>query len=195
MKRDKPINILNTVKLRANSNLKRSAQTDIKCALGGGQYEKFLQTGIDFVSNSKNCIIDRIVIMLLYTYGLRISEVLSIRFNDISETGTILIHPKKGSEVRLVSGHIFTDWILKHKGLLNSGLENRNRWYYYRLFKKLGITKKMVGNENYATTHVFRYMFVAEIKKRSGDSLTTQKIVGHKSQKSTVLYENKIKKS
>lgn len=145
----------------------------------------------DYLADPKNYIIDKIVIQLLLTNGLRISEVLNITNSDIATDGSILIHSKKGSNIRYVSAGRFSDWIGKNPIYFCSQLKNFNRFYYYRLFKKIGLAQVLGNNRNASVTHLFRYAFIDKINSMTKNINDTALIVGHKNSKNTLRYEKK----
>ena len=183
--------ISNIMKRAPKPDSNCSAQTNKLLQVQSDQFTAVLNRGKRFIADEKNHIIDRIVMLLLLAYGLRISEVLNIRKGDINSTGTIIVRGKKGSDDRLISALQFSEWIYKNRLSFTSILEYRNRWYYYRLFKRLDIHKQMTGNKNTSVTHVFRYAFVADVKAMTGDTDKTAKIVGHKNRLNTKRYEEK----
>lgn len=185
--------VTNIDKFKVKSVVTVSAQNNKLLYSGNNMFTSVISTGRAFVLNEKHFIIDRIVILLLMAYGLRISEVLSIRESDIKPSGTIFIRGKKGSNDRLVSGLQFSEWLFKHRVSFVSLLQHRNRWFYYRLFKRLGIYKTMTGNKNASVTHLFRYQFIHEMQEATGNIDSTQNIVGHRLVKNTKRYEKKIK--
>ena len=183
--------VTNVIKQGKEADLKLSAQTNKLLQPVNDQFTTVLTTAKKFIADRNNFYVDRVVMLLLMAYGLRIGEVLGIRLQDIRPTGTILIKASKGSDDRLISGLQFSEYIYKNRLSFTTHLRQRNRWYYYRLFKRLGIYRQMTGNENTSVTHVFRYQFVAEVKELTGSTETTQNIIGHKSLKNTKRYENK----
>lgn len=183
----------NIIGHQCKADAKLSAQNTKPLQNQCSGFDAVLLAAASYISNSNNYIIDRLVVQILVAYGLRISEVLSIKSTDISKDGTIIIRPFKGSQPRFISALQFSEWLSDNRLFFESQIRYRNRWYYYRLFKRLGIYKKMTGNVNYSTTHVFRYAFIAKIKALSADLETSACIIGHKNKKNTEIYEKKSK--
>lgn len=183
----------NIIAHRCKSDADLLAQSTTSLQEQSKEFQAIFDAASRFISNSKNFIIDRIVMQILVAYGLRISEAISIQAQDISTDGTILIRSKKGSQPRLISGLQFSKWLADNRLFFSSQVRYRNRWYYYRLFKRLGIYKKMTGNMNNSTTHVFRYAFVQKVQAMTKEIETTGKIIGHVNKKNTENYGKKIK--
>lgn len=184
----------NIIRQTTKSDPKLSAHYNRPLQLESKTFQRVMAIASGYVNNPENYIIDRICMMLISAYGLRISEVLNIQSFDISTDGTILIRSKKGSDPRLVSGLQFSKWLSKNRLFFASQMRFRNRWFYYRLFKRLGISEKMTGNVNSSVTHVFRYAFIDKMQQITGDIETTGKVIGHVSSKNTQRYEKKSKK-
>lgn len=147
-----------------------------------------------FIFDESKCKIDRLVTFLLFSYGLRIAEVLRIKATDINRQGMILINPAKGSDPRFVSTGPFQPWVAGNRLHIAYLLSTRLYDYYYRLFKKMGISAIPSGNQKQAVTHLFRYNFISMIQNMSNDIEVTGKIVGHKNTNNTQLYVKKSKK-
>lgn len=147
-----------------------------------------------FIENKSYNIIIRVVVYLLNAYGLRISEVLDIKFNDVRKDGMIIIKSKKKSQIRYISPGPFQVWLAKNRLFFVNSLSIYSRFYFYRLFKRLGFYYKFSGNVNTSVTHVFRYKFISDIQAMTTDIQDTQCIVGHKSVNNTKRYNEKSKK-
>ncbi len=169
------------------------AQSTTLLHVHSGSFASQIDIASGYIANKKNNIIDRVVIQLLMSNGLRISEVLHISGSDITPDGSILIRSKKGSELRYVSAMQFSSWLGNNRLFFASQVAYRNRWYYYRLFKRIGLDMRISGNSNNAVTHLFRYAFIERVNQLSGSSESTAKIVGHKNPANTKRYLNKSK--
>ncbi|HSH51375.1 MAG TPA: tyrosine-type recombinase/integrase [Bacteroidales bacterium] len=134
------------------------------------------------------------IIELQMLYGLRISEVLSIQFNDIAYDGSILIHGKKGSSDRYVHPLKFVDYWRYFRNNRLTIPSYCNRYYFYRLYKKKGIYLTMRGNKKSSVTHFVRYLYIAKMLNENIDIDIIKKVVGHKSINSTISYVSKLQK-
>lgn len=182
------------VKLSAKPVPSPRGQFTTQLQSGSIDFTPYVKAGLNFISNPENFIIDRIVIKLLLAYGLRISEILSINPANIKTDGSIYISGKKGSQPRLINPAEFASWVAKNPVFLCNMLAMRNRQYYWRLFNRIGISALMPGNVHRSVTHLFRYNFITEIQKISGDINETGVIIGHKNPANTKRYEQKTHK-
>lgn len=134
---------------------------------------------------------DKAVIELMYLYGLRISEVLSIKSTDVSTIGHIKIRSKKGSNFRVITSLYFPSyWSLEFRLSLPLS-DYYSRFYFYRLFKKMGYYQKLSGHNNFSVTHYFRHRLVTDLKSQGFSLQDIKDFLGHKSIKSTEYYYGK----
>lgn len=133
--------------------------------------------------------IDLVVIELLLFHGCRISEVLRISPNDVLQNGYIKIKGLKGSNDRLVYPyHNSKYWLHALKNTLPIG-PTYSRFYFYRLFKRLGLYELNVGKKNKSVTHSFRHKLLQSFNSENIDIENRKNFIGHKSIKSTKHYE------
>ena len=132
---------------------------------------------------------DLAVIELLMFYGLRISEVLRIGQRDILNNGYIRITGSKGSNDRMIypskNSSYWQNTLKQNLPLSNT----YSRFYYYRLFKRLGIYERFSGRKNSSVTHLFRQKLLREFKTNNIAIDLRAQFIGHKSTKSTKHYE------
>lgn len=146
----------------------------------------------DYIANlstfSGLSVVDKAVIELLYLYGLRISEVLAIRSNDIQGTGLIRVPGTKGSRTRYVMPVNFLPFWLSHYRPMLPLSRDYTRFYFYRLFKKIGFYSLAPGRQNFSVTHHFRRQVLVSLKAEgyTNDELTA--FIGHRSKKSISYY-------
>lgn len=130
---------------------------------------------------------------LLFTYGLRVSEVLGIRSEHLRNGEKIWIGGKKRSGDRYINYSEIRSIIRSRSMIKGYIFEGYNRFWVYRELKKLGVVVSIEGNKKKAVTHAGRHLNAQELK-RAGDSITAiQSFYQHKSQKSTEYYANKKK--
>lgn len=135
--------------------------------------------------------VDFSVILLLHYFGLRISEVLNINNTDVLEGCLIRVRTLKGGTNRLISGAIYPNYWLKVKQFGLSDHTLRGRFYYYRLFKRLGLHSQFVGNSKQSVTHSFRHHFVLRLLKDGVEYEEIKTIIGHNNVKNTKIYGKK----
>jgi site-specific recombinase XerD len=132
--------------------------------------------------------INKAVLELQLLWGLRISEVISIKPSQVTSLGQIMIRGSKKSEDRIVMGYMYSNVWTSYVKKGNIIGEERDRYYYYNLYKKFGLYRKNKGKDNNSVTHIFRYSFVELLLKNNIEINEIQKLIGHKSVKSTEHY-------
>jgi site-specific recombinase XerD len=128
------------------------------------------------------------IIWLMYTNGLRISEILSITGRDISRSYNIRIHSKKGSTDRLINASLFASFLKSHIGNNALVLGQFDRFYIYRELKKLGLSYRFEGNQKSSVTHLGRHLFALENIPLADDSMSVGKMLGHKNESNQKYY-------
>jgi integrase len=170
-----------------------SAQIKNPC---GTQYpvnEKRIAFIRQLIESNTLAIVDRIVIYLLYNHGLRISEVLNIDYRQITPNGNVHVKGLKLSQDRIVDCFMFQLELIKLRNVRIDKSFWFSRFYYYRLFKRLGLNSIFGTNTKSSVTHLFRHEKVLELKHSGVSSGTIQRYIGHKSNKSTLRYEQEKK--
>ena len=140
------------------------------------------------------------LISIIYGCGLRVNEALSIKFKDIPKNtskGYIKIFGK-GNKERIVPLIIYVmekineyisscpfkqndeDYLFlgKNQKKLNAAVFQRD---FRKIRKKLGLSEKF-------TPHALRHSFATHMLESGADVRTIQKLLGHKSLKSTQVY-------
>ena len=137
----------------------------------------------------------RAIIMTIYSAGLRISEVLNLRIEDIlSDNQMIMVRGGKGSKDRTtvlsektlgVLRRYYVDyrpkqWLFEgQNGGSYSTTSIQN--IFKKALKKSGITKK-------ATVHTLRHSFATHLLEHGTDLRYIQALLGHSSSKTTEIY-------
>lgn len=134
------------------------------------------------------------IVGLLYSYGLRISEVLNISGTDILSNGTIVIRGSKGSENRLISPVYYPEFFFSLRGSKLKIGDLYSRFFFYRQFKKFGIYAYFGNNKHASVTHSLRHLSVLNLKEMGLQSAEIGKLIGHKSSNSIAYYEKQIRK-
>lgn len=133
-------------------------------------------------------VINLAVLELQVDWGLRISEVIKIKPSDISVTGMIHIRGAKGSNDRYVVSRRYTAFWVNFVRKGNVIGDQRDRFYYYRLYKKNGIHYKKQGNVNNSVTHALRHQLIGVLEKEGYEQRNLSQLIGHKSKKSIIHY-------
>jgi site-specific recombinase XerD len=187
---------LNAIKFFYREVLKSPENIDLKFAkrskklpvvLSRGEIEKIISK----IPNNKH----RLIIALAYGSGLRVSEVVNIRVNDIDIAGlTIHIKEAKGKKDRisvfpekiaadiksLIAGKKGSDFIFEsNRGgeLTTSSLQK----IFYKALKKAGIRKN-------ATFHSLRHSFATHLLENGVDVRYVQELLGHQNIRTTQIY-------
>ncbi len=180
---------------RVNSVKPSSAQTAALCEMRKLQelnqtIQNVLQVQNAFLPNYVKAIIE-----LQFLYGLRIGEALKIDYSCILFNGQIKVQGAKSSENRFVYPVKYLEFwnhIRKNQIIIPPTFD---RFYFYRLYKRLGIFQIMGKNKNNSVTHSLRYMFILQLLDDGENIEAIKEIIGHKSINSTMhyisnLYEN-----
>ena len=156
------------------------------------------QTDLDLLYNTAVYAIDKLmvecmplacIIELQLLYGLRVSEVLAIHSNDILSSGHVMVKGLKGSESRLIIAVKTAEWLQAQKNKGRYIFMDFNRYYLYRLYKKLGLSAQFRNRRKKSVTHLFRHMLIKSFKHQKINTHDSQKFIGHKARKSTEVYE------
>lgn len=129
------------------------------------------------------------ILELQLLYGLRISEVLSIKSTDIMASGHIRIGGLKNSSSRIIIPVETRDWFLKQRGLNIPVFQDYDRFYIYRLYKKMGLHAVFNGRNKKSVTHLFRHLLIKSFKHNKIKTDESKEFIGHKAKKSTEVYE------
>lgn len=138
------------------------------------------------------------MVILLYACGLRSSEVVSLKYSDISrERKTVYIEHTKNRSARYVP---LSDTALavltaywknngKPKGWLFPGVKPNSHIRKDTLFAYIKDTKIKLGwTERHITSHTFRHCIGTHMYEDGCDLPYIQKFLGHKSITSTMVY-------
>ncbi len=144
---------------------------------------------------------DRAMLELLYASGLRVSELVGIRVNEVSTQDGVVRVTGKGSKTRLVPmGEEAADWIDKYikqarpeilqKRMSDalfvtaraSAMTRQAFWYLIKHYALLaGITKHM-------SPHVLRHAFATHLLNHGADLRVVQMLLGHADISTTQIY-------
>jgi len=176
-----------------NAVLNPSAQNEGLCAIHTPEVSSVTSIVNSILAGNELTSQDKAMVELLYISGLRITEALSIKFGSITNDGRIAVKGIKGSNDRLVFPLVTKAYFEHCKTFRYDPFKEKNRFYYYRLFKQKGLFIYRQHVEKNSVTHVFRYNFVIDIKNSGADNNFIKSAIGHRSIKSTEHYVNKKK--
>jgi integrase/recombinase XerD len=144
---------------------------------------------------------DRTMLEMLYATGMRVSELVQLKTNQLNLEGGHVLLFGKGSKERVVPlGREAIRWILVYlegtRGQLSKGKENPvlflnrsgrgiSRQQFWKIIKayglKAGIRKKI-------TPHLLRHSFASHLLARGADLRSVQMMLGHADISTTQIY-------
>jgi len=151
---------------------------------------------------------DRAILEVMYATGLRVSELIGLKLNDLHLSMGLLHTVGKGDKERIVPlGDLAIQWIecyleearplltAKHPEethlFVNShgtGLSRQGIWKNLKaLVRKAGITKNV-------TPHTLRHSFATHLLENGADLRTVQELLGHADISTTQIYTHITKK-
>jgi integrase/recombinase XerD len=153
-----------------------------------------IATIINSVTNKKH----KTMLMLSYSAGLRVSEVVSLRTYDIdSGRMTIFISRAKGKKDRMVTLSpvllvMLRDYALQYKpdkkGYLFEGSVKGTPYSTRSLHEVIQAAKKKAGIMKPGSIHSLRHSFATHLIERGTDVTMIQKLLGHNDLKTTLRY-------
>lgn len=135
------------------------------------------------------------MLMTIYSCGLRLSELLNLKINDIRSSDKIVrINQSKGNKDRIVSLpdkllEILRDYYLvyKPKNYLFEGAKgNRYSERSVQLVLKKALAKAKIKTEG--TVHTLRHSYATHLIQSGIDIRIVQELLGHENIKTTMIY-------
>jgi site-specific recombinase XerD len=147
---------------------------------------------IQSVDNVKH----KVILMLTYSAGLRVSEVVRLRVEDIhSKRGMIHIRSSKGRKDRytILSNtglEVLKEYWNKYrpKNWLFPGAKESNHITTRTVEKILETARQKAGIPKHITVHTLRHSFATHLLESGTDLRYIQELLGHKSSKTTEIY-------
>lgn len=144
---------------------------------------------------------DRVILVLLYSSGLRVSELCNLKLDDIEFAEKVLrINAGKGNKDRIVPlnggvAQLMKEYIDKSK-ILRSKHQSKTLFLnkygtplsvrtVQRIVKK---TKEQANINKKVTPHVFRHAFATHLIEGGADIRVIQELLGHASLQTTQIY-------
>ncbi len=151
------------------------------------------KSDINKMINVLNNVKHRLVVALLYSSGLRLSELINLKFSDINMIdNTIHVKMAKGKKDRL------TILSKKTKSILRKYVSGEN--YLFELNGKKYSNKsvqeivaraaKLAGIKKRVTPHTLRHSFATHLLEAGVDIRHIQKLLGHSRLQTTQIYTN-----
>ena len=144
---------------------------------------------------------NKAMLELMYSSGLRVSELLNLEVNDIDFDMNIVRCFGKGSKERIVPLsdvatsylhdyiYIYRNTLLKHKItnilFLNSRGDKLSRQGFFKILKQLALEK---GINKDLSPHTIRHSFATHLIDHGADLRSVQTMLGHENVKTTQIY-------
>ena len=142
---------------------------------------------------------DAFILELLYVSGIRVSELVNIKINDITPTEKKIKILGKGSKERYVLyGSRCRDLLNKYMGVRNKFLKYPNE---YLILSKTGRKlntrevrniinriKTKAGVDISISPHTFRHTFATHMLNEGADLRAVQELLGHENLSTTTIY-------
>ena len=151
---------------------------------------------IEESSKNKDGTRDKLIIEMLYATGLRVSELVNIKLNDIDFNNKRIIVCGKGNKERIVyygeyAEKALKEYLDKHQKneqnylFMNSRGEQLTdrgvRYIIDNIMKRLSV-------KTHVTPHVLRHTFATDMLNNGCDIKVVQELLGHSSLKTTEVY-------
>ncbi|MFP4112116.1 MAG: tyrosine-type recombinase/integrase [Candidatus Woesearchaeota archaeon] len=149
------------------------------------------KTEINKMIHSLNNMKHRLVIALLYSSGLRLSELINLRPENINMIdNTILVKAGKGNKDRITLLSKKVKSMLKQ---FNIGekyvIENNGKKYNKRSVQEIVMKASKLANiKSNVTPHTLRHSFATHLLEKGTDLRYIQKLLGHSSVRTTQIY-------
>ena len=146
---------------------------------------------------------NKAMLELMYSSGLRVSELVSLKLSDIDLENKIVRCIGKGNKERIVPiGDYALDYLKKYideyrpelkKGyytdslFLNNHGKEITRQGFFLIIKKIAKEKKIEKN---ITPHMLRHSFATHLLNNGADLRTIQEMLGHSNISTTQIYTN-----
>ena len=147
---------------------------------------------ISVVENKKH----RLLLMLIYSGGLRVSEVVRLKVGDVdTERGLIWVRDSKGGKDRYTllskaAGEEYKRYVssMSPDGYLFPGQKNRGHISTRTVEKVFKAACRKAGIEKDVSVHGLRHSFATHLLEAGVDIRYIQKLLGHSSLKTTQIY-------
>ncbi|MBM4170546.1 MAG: site-specific tyrosine recombinase XerD [Ignavibacteria bacterium] len=145
---------------------------------------------------------DKAILELLYSSGLRVSELINLKINDLFFTDEVIRVLGKGSKERIVPiGSSASKWVQDYLFKTRPSLENKIRSQNFVFLNKRGkklsrmwiwkiveLYSKAAGIEKEIHPHTFRHSFATHLLEGGADLRAVQEMLGHADISTTQIY-------
>lgn len=148
---------------------------------------------------------DRALLETLYATGIRVSELINLKFNDLHEELKLLKVFGKGSKERLIPiSSVAISWIKSYQEKVRDQLilkTGKNSDYIFLNNRGSALTRQavwqiikrycqMAGITKNVTPHTLRHTFATHLLENGADLRVVQEILGHSDISTTQIYTN-----
>lgn len=146
---------------------------------------------------------NKAMLELMYSSGLRVSELINLEIKDIDVNNLYVRCLGKGNKERIVPiGEIASEYLTIYineyrdsmkkgyyteKIFLNNHGKEMTRQGFFKIIKKIASDKKIDKN---ITPHMLRHSFATHLLNNGADLRTIQEMLGHSSISTTQIYTN-----
>lgn len=146
---------------------------------------------------------NKAMLELMYSSGLRVSELINLEIKDIDLNNLYVRCLGKGNKERIVPiGEVASDYLTIYineyrdsmkkgyyteKIFLNNHGKEMTRQGFFKIIKKIASDKKIDKN---ITPHMLRHSFATHLLNNGADLRTIQEMLGHSSISTTQIYTN-----
>ena len=142
---------------------------------------------------------DRLILELMYATGVRVSELVNIKIDDITFSNQSINIMGKGNKERIVYYNDVCKTILERYMKIYKELNKKNLNYLILNQKGDNLTTagisyilnqiiKKISFEKHITPHMLRHSFATHLLNNGCDLLTVQELLGHSSISTTGMY-------
>jgi site-specific recombinase XerD len=166
-----------------------SAQNTTQCAPGGCKLT---------TEATKNAVIHDMSVrnatfFMIYSImsecGLRVSECLAIKHNNISESGHFKVVGKKGSKSGVYYCSEAAGYLKRCREKCVHPWQGISRFQVYRLFRAYGLSYTFKDNIRASVTHLPRHAYALEVKSIEGDENMVSEALRHRSVSNRKFYD------
>lgn len=161
------------------------------------EIEKFLNA---ISTKTNEGIRDRALFELMYSTGLRVSEVVNLLFTNIDLKNNILKVEGKGNKERIVPfGSICNKYITKYLSLVRPDINKKNLPFLFvsrrgdklsriTIWKNIKKYSSLAGIKKNVYPHILRHSFATHLISNGADIRFVQELLGHESILTTEIY-------
>ena len=131
---------------------------------------------------------------LQFISGLRISDLLAIKRNDIGDNLNVYVRQSKGSQAKVISLLYDKEFWSNYKRGLYTDISVFNSMTFYRLYSRYNLIIFNGPGRNSSVTHSARKLLARTSYDVTNSVDMAQAALGHKSQNSTLYYLSDVQK-